>query len=445
MARSGEDALRVARAEKPDLVLLDIVMPGIDGFETCRQLKADPATQGAAIIFMSSLSETNSKVQGLEAGAVDYITKPFEPPEVIARVHTHLTIQELQRNLAEKNAALDRANQFIRKTFGRYVSEEVAQSVLESPEGLELGGEEREVTILMSDLRGFTALVDRLPPKEVLELLNLYLEAMVDVIGRYQATIIEILGDACLVMCGAPVLCADHADRGVACAIAMQLAMAEVNRRLASRGWPAIEMGIGIHTGRCVAGNIGSEKRSKYAAVGTTINLTSRIESCTVGGQVLITEDTRAKVVAPLRLDGGMLIHPKGLNRSLQVHVVGAIGAPFNLALPDTHIDLRPLPTPHPVRYTVMDEKRVGDTQHEGTLREISRHETLLRGAEPLPPLSNVKVLLLRPDGTALGDFDAKVLPPRAAASESALLRFTSLSPEAQSWLERQLAAENHS
>src|ERR1019366_8286322 len=171
-------------------------------------------------------------VKGFELGAVDYVAKPFNAHELLARVNTHLTVDELRRSLAGKNAELARAHELVRRAFGRYVSEEVAVSILQSPEGLEMGGEEREVTILMSDLRGFTALAARLKPREVIEFLNLYLESMVDIISHYEGTIDEIIGVAILVLFGAPVACADHAARAVACGLAMQLAMTEVNQRL---------------------------------------------------------------------------------------------------------------------------------------------------------------------------------------------------------------------
>ena len=148
-AKSGDSAIKIARNAKPALILLDIMMPpGIDGYETCRRLKSDPGTADCTVIFMSSLTETEDKVRGLEAGAADYIVKPFQPEEVIARVNTHLTIHRLKQNLARKNEELDKANRFIRETFGRYVAEEVVDRVLDAPEGLELGGEEREVTLV---------------------------------------------------------------------------------------------------------------------------------------------------------------------------------------------------------------------------------------------------------------------------------------------------------
>src|SRR5512137_1014714 len=163
----------------------------------------------------------------------------------------------MTQQLKDSYQELERRNQFIRKTFGRYTSDEVVEALLDVPDGLKLGGEEREVTILMSDLRGFTAMAARLTPQEVIGCLNLYLESMVEVITGYQGTIDEIIGDAILVIFGAPMRCEDDAAKAVACGLAMQLAMTEVNRRLTEKGAAELEMGIGIHTGRVVVRNIG--------------------------------------------------------------------------------------------------------------------------------------------------------------------------------------------
>src|SRR5262249_61123307 len=161
---------------------------------------------------------------------------PFNAHEWLARVNTHLTVDQLRRTLAEKNAELARAHELVRRAFGRYVAEGVAESLLRAPEALDLGGEEREATILMSDLRGFTAMASRLTPHKVIEVLNLYLETMVEVIGRYQGTIDEIIGDAILGIFGAPVAGSDHAEKGVAWRLARQVPMVEVNTCLLAQG-----------------------------------------------------------------------------------------------------------------------------------------------------------------------------------------------------------------
>jgi adenylate cyclase len=367
------------------------------------------------------------------------VAKPFNAHELLARVSTHLTLDELRRSLAAKNTELARAHELVRRAFGRYVSEEVATSILQSPEGLELGGEEREVTILMSDLRGFTALAARQAPRDVIEFLNLYLESMVDVISRYEGTIDEIIGDAILVIFGAPVACEDHAGKAVACGLSMQLAMAEVNRKLQTKGAADLEMGIGIHTGRVIVGNIGSLRRTKYAAVGSNVNLAGRIESFTTGGQLLISESTREKIKAPLRIDGHFQVEPKGATRSLQLHEIGGIGAPFDLSLPLRSEALSRLPQRLPIQFTVLEEKFVGRTVHEGWLISVSNSEAGIESGTSLVPLSNLKLSLAPVTGVCPGgEIYAKVLAH--AGSGEARIRFTSVSPELRTWMQ-QLAA----
>jgi adenylate cyclase len=442
VATNGKQALDALARVQPDLILLDVMMPEMDGFETCRRLKANEAWRQIPVIFLTAKTETADIVQGFELGAVDYVAKPFNAHELLARVTTHLTLDELRRSLAEKNAELARAHELVRRAFGRYVSEEVATSILQSPEGLELGGEEREVTILMSDLRGFTALAARLTPRQVIEFLNLYLESMVDVIGRYQGTIDEIIGDAILVIFGAPVACEDHAAKAVACGLAMQLAMAEVNRRLAEKGASELEMGIGVHTGRVIVGNIGSERRTKYAAVGSNVNLAGRIESFTSGGQLLISENTRARIAAALRIDGRFTVEPKGASRSLELFEIGGLGEPFNLSLPSRSKPLAPLPQPLPVRFTVLEEKFVGRTVQEGRLTAVSELEVSLEAGLALAVLCNLKITVAAtPMGNPEGEIYAKVTAMAAGEPGQHRIRFTSVSPELKIWVQK-MAAE---
>ena len=436
VATNGKQALDVLEKIRPDLILLDVMMPELDGFETCQRIKGTEAWRDIPIIFLTAKTETTDLVKGFEMGAVDYVGKPFNAHELLARVNTHLTVDQLRRSLAGKNAELARAHALVRRAFGRYVSEEVAESLLRAPEGLELGGEEREATILMSDLRGFTAMAERMPPREVIEILNLYLETMVDVIGRYEGTIDEIIGDAILVIFGAPVASADHAAKAVACGLAMQLAMTDVNERLIAKGGAALEMGIGIHTGRVIVGNIGSLRRTKYAAVGSNVNLAGRVESFTTGGQLLITEDTRARIASPMRIDGQFQVEPKGAARSLQLFEIGGIGEPFGLSLPSRSVPLRPLAEPLAVHFTVLEEKFVGRTVYDGDLIAVSEFEARLRSSVVLAVLSNLKITVAAsPQGNPAGEIYGKVLDCTAGTPGEARIRFTSATPELKTWV----------
>jgi adenylate cyclase len=353
-------------------------------------------------------------------------------------VNTHLTIDQLRCSLAEKNVQLARAAELIRRAFGRYVSEEVATKILQSPEGLELGGEEREITILMSDLRGFTAMAESLSPHQVIEFLNVYLEAMVDVISRYEGTIDEIIGDAILVIFGAPIAHEDHGARAVACALAMQLALKDVNEQLGKRGATELEMGIGIHSGPVIVGNVGSLRRTKYGAVGSNVNLAGRIESFTTGGQVLISESTRASIKSELRIEGQFQVEPKGAANKVQLHEVGGIGPPYDVWLPARLSSLVPLPHPVPLRFTILEEKFVGRTIYSGRLIAVSTREASMESETPLARLSNLKLELESADGAGLhGEIYAKVVDQTREGCRQAHIRYTSISPQLKPWLQR--------
>ena len=391
-AANGKQALELVLAKSFDLMLLDMEMPEMNGMEVLVALKANRDLSGLPVIVISGAEQEENAVKCIEAGAEDFLPKPFNPTLLRARVTTSLEKKRLRDLDRQRLVELGRAHELVRRAFGRYVSEEVATSILQSPEGLEMGGEEREVTILMSDLRGFTALAARLTPHQVIEFLNLYLESMVDVISRYEGTIDEIIGDAILVIFGAPLACDDHAAKAVACGLAMQLAMAEVNQRLVAKGAAELEMGIGIHTGRVIVGNIGSLRRTKYAAVGSNVNLAGRIESFTTGGQILISESVRERVKSPLRLDAQFQVEPKGAKERLQLHEVGGIGEPFNLSLPARCETLVPLPLPLPIQFTVLEEKFVGRTVHEGRWLAVSNSDGAIAADLALVPLSNLKI-----------------------------------------------------
>jgi len=288
----------------------------------------------------------------------------------------------------------------IRQTFGRYLTDQIVANLLENPEGLKLGGERRTITILTSDLRGFTSFAEKLPPEEVVKILNYYLGAMADVITSYQGTIDEFMGDGILVLFGAPTAREDDATRAVACAIGMQLAMVSVNQTMKEWGFGLLEMGIGINTGIVVVGNIGSEKRTKYGVVGSAVNLTYRIESYTVGGQILISESTLKKVGSIVKIDGQRQVQSKGVQEPIPIYEVGGIGGEYNLFLLKEEEVFFPLPEAIPLQYRVLDGKHIGDTLFKGSLVELSAKGGKVcrdKGeSDGVPsPLVNIKLNLL--------------------------------------------------
>ena len=193
------------------------------------------------------------------------------------------------RKIEALNKQLEMRNKLLNETFGRFLSDDIVKELLDTPGGLELGGKKQVLTIMMSDLRGFTAISEKMDPSDLVTMLNHYLGAMTDVIQNRSGTIIEFIGDGIMVLFGAPAKDPSHADNAIAAAIEMENAMADVNKWNLERGYPLLEMGIGIVTGEVVIGNIGSDKRMKYGVVGSSVNLCGRIESYTFGNQILIS------------------------------------------------------------------------------------------------------------------------------------------------------------
>jgi len=329
IAESSRQALEMMRDGEFDLVLLDILMPEMNGFQALQEIQADESLREIPVIVASSLHEIESVARAIALGAADYLPKPFNTILLRTRIGACLEKKRMRdqevfylRELERLNQDLEARNEFIRRTFGRYTSDELVEQLLETPEGLKLGGESRRVTILMSDLRGFTPLAERLSPEQIVTLLNTYLGAMAEVIMQYEGLIDEFIGDAILAIFGAPFQREDDANRAVSCAIAMQSAMGSVNEQNRRAGLPEIAMGIAINTGEVVVGNIGSIKRAKYGVIGSQVNLTSRIESFTAGGQILISESTREAVGDAFKIDCQMSVEAKGVEKPIRIYEV---------------------------------------------------------------------------------------------------------------------------
>jgi len=320
--------------------------------------------------------------------------------------------------------------EFIRETFGRYVNEEVVATLLDSPDGLVLGGEKCKATIMFTDLRGFTALSARVDPQEVVSFLNHYLEIMVKIIQDHYGTIIELLGDGIMVIFGAPIQRPDDAERAVACAVAMQAAMTVVNAPHQAAGLPELEMGIGLHTGEVVVGNIGSSQRAKYGAVGSAINLAGRIESYTIGGQILISEVTQAEVCELSQIKQAHQVEPKGVQQPITLYDVTGIAGDHAQFLTTETEELLPLDQPLAIRFSILEEKFAGRTIFQGQLMQLSLKEAILQIATDLQPLSNLKIKLAAVHGAGSDeDLFAKVIREIDHGSHAYLLRFTSVPP----------------
>jgi adenylate cyclase len=320
----------------------------------------------------------------------------------------------------------------MRRTFGRYLTNEVVANLLETPEGLKLGGEKRKVTILMSDLRGFSALSERVSPETAVDVINFYLEVMAEVISQYHGTINEILGDGILVMFGAPILREDDSQRAIACAIAMQLAMDRVNQHNRQLNQPPLEMGIGINTGEVLVGNIGSKQRAKYTVMGSPVNLAARIESFTVRGQIWVSKDTLADAGSIVRVDEKMQVQPKGFQEPITVYEIGGIGGTFNLFVPKAEEQLVVVNQEIPVQYAVLKGKHLGEQVFQGTIIKLSAHKAEIHSEDSVELLSNLKINLLIGTERArgLGDIYAKVVEISVNSPTNFCICFTVIPPE---------------
>jgi adenylate cyclase len=296
------------------------------------------------------------------------------------------------------------------------------------------------VTIMMTDLRGFTPIAERLEPEQVLQLLNSYFEVMVDVILKHNGTIDEIIGDALLVLFGAPQFMPDSTQKAIACAIEMQNAMKEVNERNRILGLPRLEMGIGLNEAEVIVGNIGSVKRSKYGVVGSGVNMTGRIESYTVGGQILISESVRKKAGELIQLENRIILYPKGAEEQLVVYEVGGIGGQYNLTLDHEVGRIITLIREIPIRYRVLDGKYMGEGEFEGAIIGLSPKSAEVRLHVELELLTNLKLnLSYVSDELSLKDFYGKVVERLNTQPSMYQVRFTALPAEVDGYFQAAL------
>lgn len=361
-ANSGERALEVMRSAKPDLLLLDLVMPGLNGYEVLQTIRADEELRRIPVVVISGVQDEAGAIHCIDAGASDYLIKPVNATLLGARVSALLERKSWFDREREYLAELEKSQRFVRKVFGRYLSDEIVQRLLDEQDGLRLGGERRQVTVLMADIRDFSTISLLLEPERCMLLLNHYLAVMTEVIQGFRGTVDEFVGDGILAVFGAPVSEEDDADRALACAVAMQRAMGEVNARNVAEGLPAIEIGIGLNTGDVVAGNIGSELRSKYGVVGHNVNLASRIEACTAGGQILASPATLENARSEVLRGRCIEVSVKGLDAPLPLSEVLGVGLPYDLLLESP--EPQPwqwLATPQSLTLNVLESKRLGD------------------------------------------------------------------------------------
>ena len=342
-----------------------------------------------------------------------------------------------EKNLKSTNLHLEEMTTLLKKMFGRYLSPEVMDSIIKDPSTLELGGEERQVTIMMTDLRGFTALCEQLTPEQVVQMLNSYFEVILGIIEKHHGTINEIIGDALLVIFGAPLDMEDRSQKAIACAIEMQNAMTEVNRKNRSKGLPDLEMGIGLNATEVIVGNVGSSHRSKYAVVGSGVNLTSRIESYTVGGQILVSESVYQEAGNQIRIDSQRDVLPKGAKTPLKIYEVGGIAGDYNIALDSDAPQRFELRQPIPMQYETLRKKDTSDRSCKGSIRTLSKSDAEITLNEEIDLYTDLKIQLVDVDEKlSTKPFYCKLVQGLGDASTDCMVRFTMLPPEIDAYFQ---------
>ncbi len=329
-ANDGAEALQKVPSFLPDLILLDYMMPKMNGIEVVKQLKQDERYKGIPVILLTAKASQEDKVKGLDAGADDYVVKPFESFELLARVRSMMRIKEMHDSLEEWNRTLeDKVKEQVHEIedmsrLKRYLSPQIAETILKSEDDNLFKNHRREITVVFLDLRGFTAFSDSAEPEEIMELLRTYHAEMGKLIFKFEGTLERFAGDGIMVFFNDPIPCEDHTERAARMALEMHARVKELRAGWLKKSYD-LDLGIGLAAGYATLGNIGFEGRMDYGAVGNVTNLAARLCDEAKGGQVLTNQKTFSKIEEIFEAEPLKELQLKGFTRPV---------AAFNIVQP---------------------------------------------------------------------------------------------------------------
>ncbi|MGE5217040.1 MAG: response regulator [Chloroflexota bacterium] len=320
-AGDGVEALAKTASFEPDVILLDYMMPRMNGIEVVKQLREDPQHKGIPVILLTAKASQEDKVAGLDAGADDYVTKPFDSIELLARVRAMLRLKEMHDQLEEWNQTLaEKVQQQVQEIermarLKRYLSPQIAETILGAEDAL-FQTHRREITIVFLDLRGFTAFSDSAEPEEVMDFLRHYHNEMGRLVFKFEGTLERFVGDGIVIIFNDPIPCDNHAEKAASMALEMRDRVKELRAAWRKKGYN-LDLGIGFAAGYATLGTMGFEGRMDYGTVGNLPNLAARLCAEAKGGQILTDQKTMSRLEDAFTAEAIEELNLKGINRPI--------------------------------------------------------------------------------------------------------------------------------
>lgn len=376
----------------PSLILISYYMLE-EGKEILQMLKSQPKLAGVPIFFTVDKGVDTDQEIYYSNGAMIVLEKPIQANGIlrmrqaaeqyeITKSYERILQKQVSELAAAKeiqslNVQLENRNRFLHKVFGKYFSDEVLEVILAGTEDVAIG-DRNEIAILMCDLRGFSAKAEELRPDDLMLLLNHFFGAMVEEIAKYNGTVIEFMGDGILAIFGAPISNEKYVESAVAAAVSMQNAMKKVNDFCRANRISDVEMGIGVHCGEAFVGNVGSEKMMRYNVIGRVVNECSRIESCSLGGQVLISEKILKRLSCDVAIENHLSVEAKGIRQPLQIYEISGIGGEYQCYLEKSEEILNPVAENVYLELYPIQDKMISKNSIKVQLKFVNAHSAVV-------------------------------------------------------------------